>query len=114
MLVVLFVDSDGNSFSSGACGLGWYGTQAGAQAKETIERVAKPCHILNHFFKVAAEVDDGGGPPSVGPGGVLKPSQRIPLPPIQKVVGGYYHSFAISKTGLVCCSEYIYTSNQSC
>eukprot|EP00729_Bicosta_minor_P006167 gene6167-13267_t len=47
----LFVDSDGNSFSSGACGLGWHG------------------------------------------------SQRIPLPSIEKVVGGYYHSFAISRSG---------------
>ena len=39
----LFVDSEGNSFSSGACGLGWYGTMAGAQTKETIAAAAKPC-----------------------------------------------------------------------
>lgn len=71
----------GELFSTGACGLGWEGRQPCAQEQATLNRRARPC-LVSKFFAAVHGAAAG-----------------LPLEPIQKAVGGYYHSLAISRAG---------------
>ena len=70
----------GALYSAGACGLGWDGRQPLAQEQATLDQRSKPC-LVPKFFAA------------------LRGSAGLPLHPIQKAVGGYYHSLAISRAG---------------
>ena len=76
----LLVDRSGGLASAGACGLGWSGTQPNSQDKDTLDARAKPCAVSAFFAAVAA-------------------GTHQPMPPMEKAVGGYYHSLAISTAG---------------
>jgi alpha-tubulin suppressor-like RCC1 family protein len=76
----LLLDRSGALASVGACGLGWNGQQPNSQAKETLDVRAQPCSVSAFFATVVART-------------------RQPMPPMQKAIGGYYHSMAISTAG---------------
>jgi hypothetical protein len=83
----LFVDGYGSAYSSGACGLGWFGTMAGSNSSATLGKVGRPCQVVSQFLEAVAA---GGAPTNAA---------RLPMPSVRSVVGGYYHSFAITRAG---------------